>query len=263
VLEGMSPGQCQPKSSKLCDLRTGIDNTIVSWAPVTILALMLYPRKSNDRRRFIDRARSDPGGRARREAEDATKREVRTAASMAMLSGAILLELVHLHMAGRNATLNEAMRRISDIWVDEHGVTRGTGSGRQRNRLLAAWHEYRPVAHLWATVVLSEMREIRTGQAFSPLITNLQGELAEADLIAVLQIADWLAVEATKVRIEDKKRRRRIAAMEQTSSWRFHLPARFAPDPEWRPNLPDLDLPASRNDLKDIIFSKPGTELRG
>ena len=214
----------------LLDLRDRSGCGLNPLARVLVYAVMLHPRDQRARNRVLATATAKHLT-AKKEAKAMAEAH---SAARAGLAGDILLRLVLLDEAGLAARLNAASFLIGTTWPDDWQTDpelprlRGLKTGRQRERHLKAWHQYRPAAHLWAAFLLSQ---IRTPER--PVFSD-----QESHFLEFLHTADWFAVRGSKILLYDQQWRRRLPAMKKSKVWRFNLPQHIAPNAEWNPDLP-------------------------
>jgi hypothetical protein len=199
---------------------------------------MLYPRNKRARNGVLNAAKREQLTEAAQARELA---KARTGARVG-LAGAILLRLIQIEEAGQKPSLNAASFLIGEMWPKDwltdpdHSHLRGLMTGKHKQRHLDAWRIYRPVAHLWAALLLPLLQD-----ADRPTFLE-----QEADFINFIHDADWLAVRGSRIKLFNRERRRYVPAMEFSKTWRFSLPARDCPEPSWAPNIPPLIEPELR-----------------
>lgn len=156
------------------------------------------------------------------------------------LAGVILLDLLRLDDAGYEPSLNSASLLLSEVWRwddKSRDLLRGRNVGKHRSWHFNAWREFRPSAHLWAARLLAF---IRVDSGARPLSPEIGANIPMSQLVEGLQIAAGLSVWASKIWLEDKKRRSRYAAMDENSTWKFVFPPNLRPDEHWVPEFPTL-----------------------
>ena len=127
---------------------------------------------------------------------------------------------------------------LANIWPKDwyynatldFGQYRNLGTGRQRQKQLAIWREYRMVSHLWASFLLSVYREPK----------QLPFPAHKVDLVGFLHVADYLAISSSKIYLDRPRSGRREPALERAETVRFKLPVRYRPHPTWAPSIPPL-----------------------
>jgi hypothetical protein len=217
----------------LIDLRDESLRELHPSARILVYAVMLYPRNKRARNGVLNAAKREQLTEAAQARELA---KARTGARVG-LAGAILLRLIQIEEADQVPSLNAASFLISEMWEKDwltnpdYSRLRGLKTGRQKQRHLDAWRMYRPVAHLWAALLLRLFQD-----ADGPTFLDQEG----ADFIEFIHVADWLAVRGSQIYLSNPRRHRRVPAMEHSKTWRFCLPERNRPELDWAPNLPPL-----------------------
>lgn len=222
----------------LMDLRDETGCELSPLARVLVYAVMLYPRDKRKRDGVVDAAKRNQFTKGQQERELAKARS----AARVGLAGSILLRLIQIDEAGQKPTLNSASFIIGVMWEKdwltnpENSRLRGLKTGKHRPRHLDAWRKYRPVAHLWAALLLPLHRD-----ADSPTFLE-----QKADFINFIHVADWFAVRGSRIKLFNQKLRRYEPAMEVGKTWQFSLPERDRPQPGWAPNILPLTKPELR-----------------
>lgn len=220
------------RRSRLIDLRDETHRDLDSWARVLVYAVMLYPRDQRARSGVLKAAKQDQLTEAAQAKELA---KARTAARVG-LAGSILLRLIQIEEAGEKPSLRAASFLISEMWEKDwltnpdYSHLRRLNTGRQRQRHLDAWHINRPVAHLWAALLLPLFYDME-----SPTFLD-----QDADFIEFIHVAEWFAARGSQIYLLNPRARRNVKAMEPSKTWCFKLPERYRPQPGWAPNLPAL-----------------------
>lgn len=222
----------------LMDLRDKTGRELSPLARVIVYAVMLYPRDKRKRHGVVNAAERHQLTEAQRVRELA---KARTAARVG-LAGSILLRLVQIDEAGEKPSLRAASFLISEMWEKDwltnpyYSHLRGLNTGRQRQRHLDAWHINRPVAHLWAALLLPLFYDME-----SPTFLD-----QDVDFIEFIHVAEWLAGRGSQIYLSDPRERRYVPAMEHSKTWNFKLPKHCRPEPGWAPSLPALTEPELR-----------------
>jgi hypothetical protein len=132
---------------------------------------MCYPHDRVKREKMLAQAVTEAGFKEARRRKaipsDEFLAEVKVISPRAEVAGAILLTLLQLHADGYRGSLNNALPLVASLlpaWIQHTGPTWRAGfeHGRaptSRRKLLAAWSDFRPVAHLWAAYVFGAQNE--------------------------------------------------------------------------------------------------------
>ncbi len=145
------------------DLRQA-DETLKPLAPFQVLAVMCCPMDRIRRERMVGDIQATSGTAVPRRqpfSSDEFRREVRLSSLKAFVAGGLLLTRLQLHLNGYRFSLARAMplvRALLPDWEPPYGGTwPKDASTRQwphsRRKMLAAYDEYRSVAHLWAALI--------------------------------------------------------------------------------------------------------------
>ena len=145
------------------DLRQD-EETFKPLAPFQVLAVMCCPTDRIRRERMMGDIEATSGMAAPRRkpfSSEEFRREVRLSSLKAVVAGGLLLTRLQLHLRGNRFSLARAMplvRALLPDWEQPYGGTwPKDASTRQwphsRRKMLAAYDEYRSVAHLWAALI--------------------------------------------------------------------------------------------------------------
>ena len=140
-------------------------------APFRILAVMCHPYSRELRRRMLSLVEAEtyvgPARRAKLDS-NAFQDEVRRAKVRSMLVGDLLLYLIQLHAHERPATITRALKLVTapyPRWQQPTGAAWRIEDQRapririHRAAVMDAFHDYLPVAHLWAAFVVNIVEE--------------------------------------------------------------------------------------------------------
>lgn len=185
------------------------------------LAIMLHPNDLRARERMLSRVqhrtREGPG-RRRAFSDEESRRFVLQSSSSAAVAGGLLLTRLQLQLNGYKPSFNKARPLVLSLlpmWEQATSAdwSRDAHIGhrpRSRQRMLVAWKEFRPVAHLWAAMIHG-LQHNRADIWPAPL-HQLPGFLAYADCFLSLACA-----------LPSHEPNRRFAVV-ASEAWRFGLP---------------------------------------
>jgi hypothetical protein len=202
------------------DLRQDHD-TLKPLAPFQVLAVMCCPTDRIRREKMIGDIQATSGMTVPRRqpfSSDEFRKEVRLSSLKAAVAGGLLLTRLQLHLNGHPFSLARAMplvRALLPNWEQRYGGTwPKDASTRQwphsRRKMLAAYNEYRSVAHLWAALIHGgqhERKDIWPGSVETVPILLSYAE-------ALLEIAS---------RLPSPRRDQRFA-LTHSELWRFTIP---------------------------------------
>jgi hypothetical protein len=146
------------------NLRDG--EVLTPLAAYKVLAVMCHPDNVTQRERMIGyvRVNSDVGGPTRRRPLSKVEfdSDVHTFPRKAVVAGSLLLTKLQLSLNGHPFSLNRTIplvRALLPKWIHPYcdsSWPRNSMSRqwpRSRRGMLEAWHQFRPVAHLWAALI--------------------------------------------------------------------------------------------------------------
>lgn len=151
------------------DLRQNEDS-FKSLAPFQVLSVMCYPNDRVRRERMIAHIQAGTGGVTPRRqplSGEEYRSEVRLAALRGNVAGSLLLSRLQLHLCGRHFSLDRAMRLARSLlpgWQQPSGGSWPRDASlhqwpHSRRKMLDAYDEFRPVAHLWAGLLYGGQQE--------------------------------------------------------------------------------------------------------
>jgi hypothetical protein len=207
------------------DLRTG-DNEIDPLGPFIVLAVMCYPQASEraERGRMVSTLRRHKGaGKVRYGvlSNEAFLDAVARHTARGGACGSLLLTYLQLSALGERTSLNRAIKIVSALpvrWTDHLWPVWDAKSVERhmphsRGRLLQAFRNYLPVAHLWAALLHGHQND-------RVYITPASLEA----LPTFLAYADEFLVMADRTPWAGRDRK---VLLPGPTAWRFGLPARF------------------------------------
>jgi hypothetical protein len=145
------------------DLRQDHD-TLKPLAPFQVLAVMCCPTNRIRRERMMGDIQATTGievPRRRPFSSDELRKEVRLSSLKAVVAGGLLMTRLQLHLNGYPFSLARAMplvRALLPDWEQRYGGTWPKDASTRQwphswRKMLAAYDEYRSVAHLWAALI--------------------------------------------------------------------------------------------------------------
>ena len=222
------------------DLRTR-DNEIDPLGPFIVLAVMCCPQASErtERGRMVSTLRRQTGAGKVRCGVLSNKAFLVAAArhtARGSACGSLLLTYLQLSTLGEKASLNQAIKIVSALpvrWTDHLWPVWDAKSVERhmphsRGRLLQAFSNYLPAAHLWAALLHGHQ--------------NARADITPARLNTLptfLAYADEFLVMADRTPWAGRDRK---VLLPGPTAWRFGLPARFKQSVCLKP-LPDLPHP--------------------
>ena len=205
------------------DLRQDHD-TFKPLAPFQVLAVMCCPTDRIRREKMMGDIQATSGTampRRRPFSSDEFRKEVRLSSLNAVVGGGLLLTRLQLHLNGYRFSLARAMplvRALLPDWEQRYGGTWPKEAStrqwpRSRRKMLAAYDEYRSVAHLWAALIYGgqhEREDIWPGSVETVPILLSYAE-------ALLEIASLLP----------SPRRDQRFALTHSEVWKFIIPQKL------------------------------------
>lgn len=171
------------------DLRQDQD-TFKPLASFQVLTVMCCPTDRIRRERMMGYIEATSGAavpRRRPFSSEEFRSEVRLSSLRGVVAGGLLLTRLQLYLNGHRFSLDRAMplvRWLLPEWELRYGGSWPRDpSTRQwphsRRKLLDAYDEFRPVAHLWAALLYGGQHERRAGTRNLPKPNTLRGKSSQ------------------------------------------------------------------------------------
>ena len=157
-----------------CDLRNDEKTNFNPLAPFTVLSLMCRPSDRKARERMMGHIRVSTGtGEARRRplTVDEFDAEVKLCSPRGMVAGNLLITRIQLHFLGYPCTLHWALPLAKAQLIsgqlpgyEKRNQNQSFGRGTSQapvslRKMRSAYHEYLPVAHLWAALIHGQQHD--------------------------------------------------------------------------------------------------------
>ena len=203
------------------------DETFKPLAPFQVLAVMCCPNDRIRREKMMAHIKVGTGTavpRRRPLSSDEYRSEVRISALKGVVAGGLLLSRLQLHLNSYRFSLDQAIllaRSLLPSWETRFGGSWPRDADlrqwpRSRRKMLDAYDEFRPVAHLWAGLIYGGQHERQDIWPGSVQLLPVFLSYAEA----ILELASEVPT----------PRREQRFALTPKEVWRFIIPQRLIVD---------------------------------